>query len=58
MFDIKVDDADTRNSVVNTFDQTVAMPTVSSSLERFNIYAYKQWQIIEALHLTAGLSYD
>ena len=37
-----------RNSVVNTYGQTLAMPTVSSDLERFNVYAYEQWQIIEA----------
>ncbi len=51
-------DAETRNSVVNTFDQSVASPRVASDLERFNVYAYHQWQIIEQLNLTAGLSYD
>ena len=50
--------AETLDSVVDTFNQTVAMPNVSSDLDRFSLYAYHQWQIIEPLHLTAGLSYD
>jgi len=51
-------DAETRDSVVNTFDQTVAMPRISSDLERFSLYGYHQWQIVESLNLTAGLTYD
>jgi tetratricopeptide (TPR) repeat protein/outer membrane receptor protein involved in Fe transport len=50
--------AETRDSVVNTFNQTVAMPHVSSDLDRLSLYGYHQWQVLDSLHLTAGLSYD
>jgi predicted Zn-dependent protease len=51
--------ADSQNSVVeNAFNQTLALQNISSDLERVNVYAYDQWQIVEQLHLTGGLSYD
>jgi Tfp pilus assembly protein PilF len=31
---------------------------IESDLERFSVYGYHQWQIIEPLRLTTGLSYD
>lgn len=55
----QIGSADSQNSVIeNAFNQTLALQNISSDLERINVYAYDQWEIIEQLHLTGGLSYD
>jgi tetratricopeptide (TPR) repeat protein len=36
----------------------VTSQTLTTDFERFNLYAYSQWQVTEAVRLTAGLGYD
>ena len=33
-------------------------PRVEANIERFSVYAYEYWQLLDSLQLTAGLAYD
>jgi tetratricopeptide (TPR) repeat protein len=54
---------DTESRQQNLADQTPALPVpleqhVRPDLERWTAYAYAQWQALDPLWLTAGVSYD
>jgi hypothetical protein len=50
-------DVDSSSTLTRLFGAT-SPQTVASTLDRFNGYGYYQWSPFNALHFTAGLSYD
>ena len=53
--DLQTESGLTRNFVTTT---PITTQDVSSDLNRFSIYAYDYWRIINPLQITAGVSYD
>ncbi len=47
--------SETKEAFVNTYSLS---QQVNPSLQRINVYLYHQWQIIDPLQITAGISYD
>lgn len=50
--------ADTSVQLSRELTGLVTDQNISAELNRFSVYGYHQWQVHEALRLTAGLSYD
>lgn len=38
--------------------QSISSQAIDASLDRFSVYGYEQWQVLESLRLTAGVGYD
>jgi Tfp pilus assembly protein PilF len=49
---------DTESELDRTLTGRVATQDFNTELQRFSAYGYYQWQILEPLRLTAGVSYD
>ncbi|MBI2924743.1 MAG: FecR domain-containing protein [Verrucomicrobia bacterium] len=49
---------DTASTLSRPLTGTVTDQDIHTDLERLSVYGYYQWQILEPLRLTAGLSYD
>ncbi len=50
--------ANTSSTITNLFNASVQSQETDTDLVRFSVYGYEQWQILDTLQLTAGVSYD
>jgi tetratricopeptide (TPR) repeat protein len=50
--------SDTSVELTRELTGVVSDQDISTDLNRFSIYGYHQWQVLDSLRLTAGLSYD
>ncbi|MEY2410112.1 MAG: hypothetical protein QOF48_2782 [Verrucomicrobiota bacterium] len=50
--------SDTDALLLRTLDNSRVDTSADTSLDRISVYAYENWQILDKLRLTAGVSYD
>ena len=50
--------SDTDAELLRTLDNSHVDTSANTSLDRISVYAYENWQILDPLRLTVGVSYD